>query len=80
MNESELTEYVAKARALFAERCQKAGVRITRTVTGERGVFVMKIRAIGDSDGQYVLADQYGRDYDNNSYLDHFWRDSRTRC
>lgn len=70
MNRGDLTEYVAKARALFAERCQKAGVRITRTVSGERGVFVMKMRPTINYYDQYVLADQYGRDYDGTGYLE----------
>jgi hypothetical protein len=69
MNRGDLTEYVAKARALFAERCQKAGVRITRTVSGERGVFVMKMRPTINYYDQYVLADQYGSDFDGDGYL-----------
>ncbi len=72
MNRGDLTEYVAKARALFAERCQKAGVRITRTVSGERGVFVMKLRPSHSFDDQYVLADQYGFDYNRDAYLESF--------
>ncbi len=69
MNRGDLTEYVAKARALFAERCQKAGVRITRTVSGERGVFVMKMRPSANYDEQYALVDQYGDDYPRDGYL-----------
>lgn len=70
MNRGDLTEYVAKARALFAERCQKAGVRIKRTVLGERGVFVMKLRPPINYYDQYVLADQYGSEYLGNGYLE----------
>jgi hypothetical protein len=72
MNRGELTEYVAKARALFAERCQKAGVRITRTVSGERGVFVMKLRPSSDYDNEYALVDQYGDDFTGDGYLRSF--------
>lgn len=72
MNEGELTEYVAKARTLFAERCRKAGVRITRTVSGERGVFVMKMRPSSDYDNQYALVDQYGDDFTGDGYVKSF--------
>jgi hypothetical protein len=65
---------LAKAEAMFAERCKKAGVFIHRTADNVEGVFLMKIRPndINYSD-QYKLDDPYGRDSTGENYLKVFF-------
>jgi hypothetical protein len=74
---------LAKAEAMFQERCQKAGVFIHRTAENVEGIFLLKLRP-GDihSRDQYGMDDPYGRDrggelyealdQDENAYLKSF--------
>lgn len=61
---------LAKADAMFAERCKKAGEFIHRTAENVEGVLLMKLRPGGINYGdQYKLNDPYGRDYDGDAYI-----------
>jgi hypothetical protein len=63
-------ERLAKAEAMFAERCKKAGVFIHRTAEDVEGVFLMKIRPKGINYGdQYRLDDPYGRDFEGDAFI-----------
>lgn len=54
---------LAKAEAMFAERCKKAGVFIHRTAENVEGILLMKIRPDATNyDQQYELDDPYGHD------------------
>ncbi len=61
---------LAKAEAMFAERCKKAGVFIYRNAENVDGVFLMKIRPNDINYGdQYKLDDPYGRDLGGDGYI-----------
>lgn len=64
---------LAKAEAMFVERCKKAGVFIHRTAENVEGILLMKLRP-GDInyDDQYRLDDPYGRDVGGNGYIENF--------
>jgi hypothetical protein len=69
------------AQAMFAERCQKAGEFIHRTVEGVEGIYLLKLRPRGSStnhgentEQQYRLDDPYGRDVDGEGYILSFTR------
>ena len=65
---------LAKAEAMFAERCKKAGVFIHRTAENVEGVFLMKLRPQGVNHGdQYAMDDPYGRDSSGEIYLKIFF-------
>ncbi|MGE0497670.1 MAG: hypothetical protein AB7I35_02260 [Ramlibacter sp.] len=53
---------LAKAQALFAERCKTAGEKIYRTVAGVDGVVWLKWRPAGPNRDQLALDDPYGKD------------------
>ena len=64
---------LAKAEAMFAERCKKAGVFIHRTAENVEGVFLMKLRPKEINYGdQYRLDDPYGRDVGGDGYISIF--------
>ena len=64
---------LAKAEAMFAERCKKAGVFIHRTAENVEGVFLMKLRPQGINHGdQYRMDDPYGRDFGGDAYIRSF--------
>jgi len=64
---------LAKAEAMFAERCKKSGEFIHRTAQNVEGVFVMKIRPKGINYGdQFALTDPYGNDSEGDSYIKSF--------
>ena len=64
---------LAKAEAMFAERCKKAGVFINRTAESVEGVFLMKLRPQGINHGdQYRMDDPYGRDFGGDAYIRSF--------
>ncbi len=64
---------LAKAEAMFAERCKKAGVFIHRTAENVEGVFLMKLRPDEiNYDQQYTLDDPYGRDVGGRGYFTNF--------
>jgi hypothetical protein len=54
---------LAKAEAMFQERCKTAGEKIYRTVDNVEGVFLMKLRPERHNfSDQFALDDPYGRD------------------
>ena len=56
-------ERLAKAEAMFQERCKTAGEKIYRTVENVEGIFLLKLRPDGINYGnQFVMDDPYGRD------------------
>lgn len=64
---------LAKAEAMFAERCKKAGVFIHRTAENVEGIFLMKLRPQGINYGnQYAMDDPYGRDFGGDAYIRSF--------
>ncbi len=70
---------LAKAEAMFAERCKKAGVFIHRTAENVEGVFLMKIRPKGMNYGdQYALDDPYGRDHGGDIFIQSMLRGFNT--
>ncbi len=71
---------LAKAEAMFAERCKKAGEFIHRTAENVEGVILMKIRPNDINYGdQYKLDDPYGRDLGGDGYILNFLRGFETR-
>ena len=66
-------ERLAKAEALFKERCKTAGKRIYRTADKVEGIFLMKLRPKDINYGdQYKMDDPYGRDVGGNGYIINF--------
>lgn len=66
---------LAKAQALFEERCKTSGEKIIRTVDDVEGIFVMKLRteAVNYED-QFKLDDPYGYVGNGEDYLRLFIR------
>jgi hypothetical protein len=64
---------LAKAQALFDERCKTAGEKIYKTVDNVEGMLLMRLRPekINLSD-QYAMDDPYGRDFGGDEYLTSF--------
>ena len=72
--------WLAKAEAMFAERCKKAGVFIHRTAEYVESIFLMKLRPKGINYGdQYAMDDPYGRDIGGDGYIMLFLRGYETR-
>lgn len=68
---------LAKAEAMFAERCKTAGIFIHRTAENVEGIFLMRLRPSGINYGdQYRMDDPYGRDLDGEGYIVSFARGS----
>jgi hypothetical protein len=70
-------ERLAKAQAMFAERCKKAGKFIYRTVDNVEGIVLLKLRSDKTNYGeneeqQYRLDDPFGRDAGGESYIGSF--------
>ncbi len=71
---------LAKAEAMFQERCKKAGEFIHRTAENVEGVFLMKLRPSGINYGdQFKMDDPYGRDLGGDGYILNFLRGFETR-
>ena len=64
---------LARAEAIFQERCKTAGEKIYRTAEDVEGVFLMKVRPseINYSD-QFKMDDPYGRDVGGEGYISNF--------
>ena len=64
---------LAKAEAMFAERCKKSGEFIHRTAENVEGIFLMKLQPkeinFGD---QYKMDDPYGSTFTGDGYLESF--------
>lgn len=67
-------ERQAIARAMFEERCKKAGVTIHRTVENVEGIYILKLRPTTKLESQFVFDDPYGRDSSDHMYLLNFLR------
>ena len=68
---------LAKAEAMFAERCKKAGEKIHRTVDNVEGIFLMKLRPEGiNRENQFAMDDPYGSDSGGEAYLKGFFLQS----
>ena len=74
---AEAKERLAKAQAMFAERCKTAGEKIHRRVEDVEGVLLLKLRPDGVNYGdQFKLDDPYGRDLAGQGYISSFIRGS----
>lgn len=66
---------LAKARAMFAERCKDSGERIVRTANDQDGIFLLRVRPLHqDYDGQFSADDPYGNDSAGDGYIETFLR------
>ncbi len=64
---------LAKAEAMFQERCKKAGEFIHKTAENVEGILLMKIRPIKtDFSNQFALDDPYGDDTGGDGYIVNF--------
>ena len=70
---------LAKADAMFQERCKKAGEFIHRTAENVDGIFLLKLRVGTNYRDQYRMDDPYGRDLDGEGYIQTFVRGFETR-
>lgn len=65
---------LAKATALFDERCKSAGEKIHKTVEDVEGIFLMKVRPANANHGnQFALDDPYGSDSGGETYIKTFF-------
>jgi hypothetical protein len=70
-------ERQATARAMFQERCKKAGEFIHRRVEDVEGIHLLKLRPRDiNYDDQFKLDDPYGRDLGGDGYISSFVRGS----
>lgn len=68
---------LAKAEAMFQERCKTAGEKINRKAENVEGIFLMKLRPEGINYGeQFRMDDPYGRDLDGIGYIETFVKGS----
>lgn len=65
-------ERLAKAEALFKERCQTAGEKIHHTADNVEGIFLMKLRLTSNYAKQFEMDDPYGHDSTGDEYLNSF--------
>lgn len=71
---------LAKADAMFKERCKTAGEKIYRTADNVEGIFLMKLRPEEINYGdQFKMDDPYGRDLGGEGYIQSFVRGFETR-
>jgi hypothetical protein len=69
-------ERLAKAEAMFEERCKTAGEKIYRTIDNVEGIFLVKLRPTRNFSNQFALDDPYGRDLAGDGYIESFLRGS----
>ena len=68
---------LAKAEAMFQERCKKSGEFIHRTAENVEGIFLLKVRPKEYNFGsQYAMDDPYGSDLGGDGYIGSFVRGS----
>jgi hypothetical protein len=68
---------LAKAEAMFQERCKIAGERIYRSIEDVEGILLLKIRPDNINWGnQFAMDDPYGRDLGGMGYIETFVRGS----
>ena len=66
--------HLAKAEAMFQERCKKSGEFIYRTAENVEGVFLLKLRPQKINYGdQYRMDDPYGSDFGGDGYIENFF-------
>ena len=66
---------LAKAEAMFQERCKKSGEFIHRTAENVDGILLMKIRPNEINRGdQYKMDDPYGSDHGDDAFIRSFLR------
>ncbi len=65
-------ERLAKAEALFKERCKAAGEKVYRTAENVEGIFLMKLRLTSNYEKQFEMDDPYGHDSTGNEYFNSF--------
>ena len=66
---------LAKAEAMFQERCRKSGEFIHRTAEDVAGILIMKVRTGEINRGdQYKMDDPYGWDLRGEGYIESFVR------
>ena len=64
---------LAKAEAMFQERCKTVGEKIYRTVENVEGIFLMKLRPDKINYGnQFEMNDPYGQDLGGDGYIKNF--------
>lgn len=64
---------LAKAEAMFQERCKKSGEFIHKTAENVAGILLMKLRSKEINYGdQYKMDDPYGRDVGGDGYITNF--------
>jgi hypothetical protein len=68
----EYKQRLAKAKAMFAERCKTSGEKIHKTVENVEGIYLMKIRTSTNFAEQFTLDDPYGHDSTDDQYLLNF--------
>ena len=72
---SQSKDRLAKAQAMFAQRCEKAGEKIYRTAGDVEGIYLLKIRPEEINFGnQFSLDDPYGHDFGGEVYIKSFLR------
>ena len=67
---------LARAEAIFQERCKTAGEKIYRTIDNVEGIFLVKLRPTRNLSDQFALDDPYGRDLAGDGYIESFLRGS----
>ncbi len=68
-------ERLAKAEAMFQERCKAAGEKIYRTVENVEGVFLIKLRSSEiNFNKQFEFDDPYGQEFGGDAYIKSFLR------
>ena len=68
-------ERLAKAEAMFQERCKSAGEKILRTIDNVEGIFLLKVRPSGINRAkQFEMDDPYGSDFSGDAYIKSFLR------
>lgn len=75
--QTEVGARLAKAEAMFQERCKTAGEKIYRTAENVEGIYLLKLRPEGINYGenkeqQFRLDDPYGHDSTGNDYIKSF--------
>lgn len=74
-NRGDAKARLARAEAMFKDRCKTAGEKIFRTVENVEGVFLMKIRPEWvNHPYQFEMDDPYGRDFGGEAYIKSFLR------
>ena len=66
---------LAKAEAMFKERCKTAGEKIYRTAANVEGILLIKVRPQKRNfSDQFAMDDPYGKDFGGDAYIMSFLR------